>query len=125
LATENEKNSRMWEAFTEEEFLRGRALLLIPINGMIFERVKFGDSGHFSDEYECCPDCGAEKGQVHIPVCEMERCPNCKGQLGSCPCEIAELGPEWERFVRDREAGYQCIHGESRPEPKHTWPKPS
>jgi hypothetical protein len=33
-----------------------------------------------------CPVCGAGPGTTHQADCEVERCPNCGGQLVSCSC---------------------------------------
>lgn len=33
-----------------------------------------------------CHDCGIERGGVHHPGCDMERCPRCGGQLIGCGC---------------------------------------
>jgi hypothetical protein len=43
-----------------------------------------------------CHDCGARKGQLHVPNCDMEQCPRCKGQMLSCPCEVTEKFEEDE-----------------------------
>jgi hypothetical protein len=34
-----------------------------------------------------CGDCNAPPGGFHHPGCDMERCPDCKGQALSCGCQ--------------------------------------
>lgn len=57
-------------------------------------RIKYGDErllgeGYAWDclEYEYCDDCGAAIGEYHMPRCDLEVCPICKGQLLSCECQ--------------------------------------
>ncbi len=37
-------------------------------------------------ENQRCHDCNVKSGGYHHPGCDMERCPQCKGQLISCDC---------------------------------------
>lgn len=44
-----------------------------------------------------CHDCGAIYGCLHHPMCDMEECPDCHGQLISCDCIVQgeeEDGPD-------------------------------
>lgn len=39
-----------------------------------------------------CGACGVLEGQFHVPGCDMEICPFCRGQLLSCDCVYERLG---------------------------------
>lgn len=39
-----------------------------------------------------CHDCGCREGEIHKWGCDMERCPDCGGQLITCDCAYARLG---------------------------------
>jgi len=59
------------------------------INGVDFNRIRFGDNGEPSDLP--CPDCNATSGKIHHWHCDNEVCPNCHGQALGCDCEKFEL----------------------------------
>jgi len=50
-------------------------------------RIRYGDesSDWKADEYPC-HDCGALKGEFHVPSCDVEECPVCHGQALGCEC---------------------------------------
>ena len=52
-------------------------------------RVKYGsEADDWGANDHPCFDCAAAKGQLHVPGCDGEECPNCGGQAISCNCEI-------------------------------------
>lgn len=66
-----------------------------------------------------CPDCGAKPGEQHNDWCDVERCPDCGGQLISCDCEGEFTMPrlpwtgEWPGKMECREFGWyaKLVHG--------------
>lgn len=40
-----------------------------------------------------CTDCDAKPGEYHQDNCDVQRCPNCGGQLLSCSCRDSEIDP--------------------------------
>lgn len=70
-----------------------------------------------------CHDCGAKPGRYHSPGCDVERCPECGGQLLSCGC-YDEMPPKknrspwtgvWPGHEECIEYGFFCKRGP----PKH------
>lgn len=41
-----------------------------------------------------CGDCGAKPDELHDPGCDVERCPECGGQIISCGCTRKGIWPE-------------------------------
>lgn len=68
-----------------------------------------------------CHDCGVAPGEMHLSGCDVERCPNCGGQLISCDCFYERLSRrlaalpwtgEWPGVAECREFGWYCYPAE-------------
>jgi hypothetical protein len=58
------------------------------IGGTIYPRVPYGsEEEDWGANSHACGDCSAEKGELHVPSCDVEQCPACGGQVLSCDCE--------------------------------------
>ena len=59
------------------------------IKGQLYDPIPFGneDDDWVGDgDNPTCGDCGCEIGELHLPCCDIERCPCCHGQMLSCDC---------------------------------------
>lgn len=70
------------------------------IDGIAYDRVRYGEEGTHVSADRPCHDCAVTRGQVHVPGCDMEHCPLCGGQWISCGCEGGDRG-EWELLDGD------------------------
>ena len=53
----------------------------ITIAGKAYTRIPYANPDY------PCHDCCVLAGQLHVPGCDMERCPACGRQLISCSCQ--------------------------------------
>ena len=67
--------------------------------------------------YAQCYDCSAAVGELHDEGCDVERCPDCGGQMLSCDCAVESVHPripwngEWPGVAECREYGFWCYWG--------------
>lgn len=61
------------------------------ILGRKYVRIPYGsEPGVRHAETRVCHDCAVLTGQLHVPGCDMERCPRCRGQAIGCDCTDEE-----------------------------------
>lgn len=75
-----------WHEAMEE----AQALVALQINGADYPRIGHGlqEREHGMEPPHGCHDCHVKTGQLHIPGCDMEKCPRCGGQIITCDCDL-------------------------------------
>ena len=58
------------------------------ICGTAYFRIPFGEDLFGSEtDRRHCRNCGAQRGEIHVPTCCWEQCPRCGDQSISCDCQ--------------------------------------
>ncbi len=86
---EDDGESRAWKTIWARKIWNAQQDRIRVIAGRRFQRVPYGREGrgwHASDGP--CHDCAVTPGQLHVPGCDVERCPACRGQMITCGCVV-------------------------------------
>ena len=66
-------------SFGELEVRSVQRIKTYTIEERVYNRIPF-------DKERTCTGCGVRPGQLHIPGCEEELCPACRGLAAICGC---------------------------------------
>jgi hypothetical protein len=81
---------RMAEGWPEE-IRAAQTKTTLVMDGQTFRRIPYGrERGWGPGPRRECHDCCVLSGELHVPGCDMERCPSCGGQLLTCGCQDEE-----------------------------------
>ena len=84
---EVEYNGVVMDAEWPEQIEAAQKIRKISLAGAHYARIPFGREADMpTSSLHHCGDCGVLQGQLHVPDCDIEQCPRCRGQLMSCGC---------------------------------------
>jgi hypothetical protein len=70
-----------------EKIRRAQLETIYVIGGREYPRVPYGcELPNWNAQMFHCHDCGIIEGELHVPGCDVEKCPACRGQAISCSC---------------------------------------
>jgi hypothetical protein len=67
-----------------EMILKAQQLQAYEIDGRSVPRIPYGRGRRLPSA--TCGDCAVRRGQLHVPGCDLEVCPECGGQAITCGC---------------------------------------
>lgn len=69
-----------------------QGVLHYTIDGRRYRRVRYGkERPSWHADQRACHDCAVIEGELHVPGCDVEQCPACRGQAISCACANEQL----------------------------------
>ncbi len=71
-----------------EKIVAAQAEKTYVIGKVTYQRVPYGEEiEDLGADSHPCDDCAVIKGQLHVPGCNIERCPACGAQVLACDCD--------------------------------------
>ncbi len=76
-----QQDPEAWREYWNSQIAAAQEMPEYEIEGKRYSRIPY--------DYQMvnpCHDCGVVIGQLHVPGCDMEQCPQCHGQAIACHC---------------------------------------
>lgn len=93
------------------QIVAAQELKTVDLYGRSYDRIAYGNEPGYDRLLirDTCHDCGVRQGELHVPDCDVERCPRCFGQIITCGC-LWEEGPN-DSALEDRETVATRVRG--------------